>query len=130
MAVTKNRRRLDQLVRLRARVFPPPATASRMPARPCEGDDRELLEAMFRASNGARVAALWRGDTTGYRSHSEADAALVAHLVWWTRGDAARVDRLFCSSGLFRDKWLARRGASTYGALTIARAIERVAVAA
>jgi primase-polymerase (primpol)-like protein len=116
---------LDEVL---ARVFPKPAPSPRpLPSRPVDLDDRALLEKMFGAANGARVRALWFGDTSGYPSHSEADAALVSHLVWWTCGDGDRVDRLFRSSGLMRPKWESPRGASTYGALTVSRALERAA---
>lgn len=95
----------------------PPRTT---PAQPVSLDDAELLARAIAAKNGARFAALWQGDTSAHSSRSEADYALVGALLFWTAGDVARVDRLFRSSGLMRDKWDARRGASTYGALTIA----------
>jgi hypothetical protein len=95
----------------------PPRTP---PAQPVSLDDAELLARAIAAKNGARFAALWQGDTSAHSSRSEADYALVGALLFWTAGDVARVDRLFRSSGLMRDKWDARRGASTYGALTIA----------
>jgi len=39
-------------------------------------------------------------------------------------GDPARIDRVFRSSGLMREKWDTRRGDSTYGSQTIAKALE------
>ena len=59
----------------------------------------------------------------GYKSHSEADIALCNALAWWTNGDAERVDRLFRQSGLMRQKWDRQQSGSTYGAITIQRAI-------
>jgi primase-polymerase (primpol)-like protein len=97
-------RELDALV---ARLFPPPA-ASADPvsaARSVPADDRELLERAFSAKNGGEVERLFRGDTSGYGSHSEADLALVAHLAYWTSDDPARIDALFRQSGLYREKW-------------------------
>ena len=93
----------------------PPAVAREM------GDqsDAELLDKMFRAKNGAAIRRLWQGDRTGYGSNSEADMALVSHLLYWTDGDHGRADRLFRSSGLMREKWDERRGALTYGERTI-----------
>lgn len=67
--------------------------------------DRELLERMFSSSRGYEVRKLYNGDTSGYASHSEADLALVAHLLFWTGGDENRVDRMFRCSGLMRKKW-------------------------
>ena len=67
--------------------------------------DRELLERIFSSSRGYEVRKLYSGDTSGYASHSEADLALVAHLLFWTGGDENRVDRMFRGSGLMRAKW-------------------------
>jgi hypothetical protein len=91
---------------------------------PASVDDAELLERAHAASNGADFGALLRGDTSGYPSWSEADLALCNHLAFWTGGDHARIDTLFRSSGLMRDKWDERRGDSTYGADTIDKALE------
>jgi hypothetical protein len=82
----------------------PPAVRSR-PAEPVDVDDRELLEGAFASRSGAEFRRLYDGDTTGYPSHSEADLALCRMLSFWTGRDAARIDRLFRSSGLMRDKW-------------------------
>jgi len=87
-------------------------------------DDATLLDKARNARNGAKFAALYdRGDIAGYKSQSEADAALCALLNYWTGNDAARVDRLFRRSALFRvDKWdSVRVKGATYGAATITR---------
>src|SRR5439155_14732757 len=63
-------------------------------------DDRALLARAHGARNGAKFGALWRGDTSAYSSHSEADQALTNMLCWWAGGDAGRVDALFRRSGL------------------------------
>ena len=67
--------------------------------------DRELLEKMFKSRRGLEIEKLYRGDWSGYRSQSEADLALVSHLMFWTQRDEARVDNLFRQSGLMRSKW-------------------------
>ena len=68
--------------------------------------DRELVERARGARNGHVFDRLWRGDLSLHGGdHSRADAALVAHLWWWTGGDAQRTDRLFRQSGLMRPKW-------------------------
>jgi hypothetical protein len=70
-------------------------------------DDNELIRrACDSKRNGPAFARLWAGDVGGYKSRSEADAALVNHLIYWTNGDWGRVDRLFRLSGLMREKWL------------------------
>jgi primase-polymerase (primpol)-like protein len=104
-----------------------PTPSSRCTSTPrCVTDamtDAALLERAHGARNGGKFAALWRGDTSNYPSHSEADLALCAMLAFWTRGDAARIDGLFRASGLMRPKWDAPRGGQTYGADTIASAL-------
>ncbi len=91
------------------------------PAQPVNLDDAELLARAIAAKNGGRFAALWQGDASMHSSASEADYALVGALLFWTAGDVARVDNLFRSSGLMREKWDARRGERTYGQMTIAK---------
>ena len=70
-----------------------------------EMSDRDLLDKMFNSQNGYAIQRLYSGDFSGYPSHSEADLALIAHLLFWTGGDEVRADRLFRESGLMRDKW-------------------------
>ena len=70
-----------------------------------EMSDRDLLDRMFNSQNGYAISRLFGGDFSGYPSHSEADLALIAHLLFWTGGDEVRADRLFRESGLMRDKW-------------------------
>ena len=66
---------------------------------------------------------LWKGDFSGYPSHSEADMALCSRLAFWTGRDFQQMDRLFRRSGLMRDKWDRGQSGSTYGAITINKAI-------
>ncbi|MFC4447488.1 hypothetical protein [Halorussus aquaticus] len=86
--------------------------------------DEALLARARAASNSAKFEQLWRGDTHGYDSQSEADMALACLLAFWTGGDTHRMDRLFRRSGLMREKWDAVHYAdgSTYGEKTIERA--------
>jgi primase-polymerase (primpol)-like protein len=98
------------------------------PPTPCTSAPRYVTDAALvarahAARNGCKFAALWRGDTSRYPSHSEADLALCSMLAFWTRGDVGRIDGLFRASGLMRPKWDARRGGQTYGAETIASAL-------
>ncbi|MEW6365191.1 MAG: hypothetical protein AB1714_11220 [Acidobacteriota bacterium] len=85
--------------------------------------DDEVIERASRAANGAKFSTLWRGDTAGYPSQSEADLALCSILAWWCSGDSARVDRIFRRSRLMRPKWDERHGGRTYGETTIETAI-------
>ena len=86
-------------------------------------DDAELVERASQSRSGIAFARLWAGDTSGYKSRSEADIALCNMLAFWTNRDADRIDRLFRQSGLMREKWDRRQSGSTYGAITIQNAI-------
>jgi putative DNA primase/helicase len=107
----------------------PPKERTQPPAPPsphvevCREDD-DIIRMAGRARNSGKVVALLRGDTAGYPSASEADAALCAILAHYTR-DAGQIDRIFRRSGLYRDKWDQRHHADgrTYGQATIDRAL-------
>jgi hypothetical protein len=89
-------------------------------------DDDELVRRMLASSKGEKIRALLDGDTSAYKGdHSGADMALCLELAFWCAGDAARMDAIFRRSGLMRDKWDYKRGSSTYGALTIERALSQ-----
>jgi hypothetical protein len=98
----------------------PTTTKQGCPPQPINLSDQELLDKMFAAENGAKVRALWEGDTSGYSSRSEADLALCGHLAFWTGGQKDPIDALFRQSGLMRDKW----ERSSYRASTIAKALQ------
>jgi P4 family phage/plasmid primase-like protien len=68
-------------------------------------NDSELIQQAKAAENGEKFKRLWRGDTSGYESHSEADLALCNLLAFWCQGDRQRIDTLFRESGLYREKW-------------------------
>lgn len=85
------------------------------------GNDDELLERMFSSKNGDKVRALFNGDTSAHADDdSAADLALCCHLAFWTGKDTARMDRIFRTSRLYRDKW----ERSEYREATINKAIE------
>ena len=87
-------------------------------------DDAEVLDRMRRSRTWPDIERLLDGDWSGrYGSQSEADQALCNYLAFWTRKDAAQMDRMFRGSGLMREKWDEERGGSTYGALTIRKAV-------
>jgi hypothetical protein len=87
--------------------------------------DHEVLELASNAANGAKLAALYRGDDLDHSSPSEADLALVCMLAFYTR-DVDQLDRLFQGSGRYRPKWDEARGTQTYGQKTIAKALSTV----
>lgn len=91
---------------------------------PLNMDDATLLDKARRARNGAEFERLWNGDAGN--DHSAADLALCNLLAFYTGNDAARMDRLFRQSGLFRPgKWDKVHFADgrTYGQATLERAI-------
>ena len=108
----------------------PPAAkpAAPFPVFTLSQSDDEVLQRAFNSRNGDRIRALYGGDINAHngkdRSHSAADLALCSELAYWTNGDAAQIDRIFRRSALWRDKWDEKRGAKTYGELTIAEALK------
>ena len=101
----------------------PRQTTQQALREPVALDDLQLIEKAKRSKGGPKFTALWSGDASHYNSRSEADQALCNILAFWTNRDPARMDRLFRQSGLMREKWDRRQSGSTYGALTIQRAI-------
>jgi putative DNA primase/helicase len=89
---------------------------------PITVDNAELLSRMFNSRSGAEIACLYHGHAD-HASASDADIALCGRLAFLTGKDSAQMDRLFRGSALMRQKWDTRRGESTYGAMTIAKAI-------
>jgi primase-polymerase (primpol)-like protein len=98
----------DDLVALHALLFParqPIVTGARQPGMAVALTDDEVIQRAERSANGHKFRALWSGDSSGYSSQSEADAALVGLLRFWVGDDEDRIDRLFRQSGLAREKW-------------------------
>lgn len=88
------------------------------------GSIGELLEKARRSKQGGIFSDLMAGNFENhYKSHSEADIALCNMLAFWLGRDAGAIDSAFRSSGLMRDKWDRKQSGSTYGALTIQKAI-------
>lgn len=83
----------------------------------------EILRAAANSKNGAKFKALYSGDWSGYSSQSEADIALCNMLAFWTGCDAQKMDAMFRASGLMREKWDRKQSGSTYGTLTVQKAI-------
>lgn len=82
--------------------------------------DDELIRMMFNSFKGSEIKQLMIGNMSIYNDdHSAADFALVNHLCYWTNGNAAKIDSIFRTSGLMREKWDRPQGDSTYGEITI-----------
>lgn len=65
--------------------------------------DEEILTICERASNSIKFNSLWRGNTSGYSSQSEAELALCNILAFYTK-DTNQLQRLLRSSGMYRQK--------------------------
>jgi hypothetical protein len=87
-------------------------------------DDQDLLDKAFRAKNGESIWRLFHGDISGYQSHSEADLALCGLLAFYTGPDHEKLDRIYRSSDLVSPKWDEPRGGSTWGEMTMNKALE------
>ena len=109
---------------------PKAAAAEATPApagAPVRLTDGEILQKAFGSRrSGQKFSTLWGGLWNNYfNSASEADSSVVFMLAFYTK-DAGQIDRLFRQSRLYRPKWDERHGEKTYGAITIAKALEMV----
>lgn len=102
---------------------PPSAELGSVGELPSNIEPEEILE---RAKRNDKFQRLWKGDHSGYPSHSEADMALCCSLAYRTGGDKQLMDDLFRRSGLMRPKWDAERGDQTYGEMTLQKAVQFV----
>jgi hypothetical protein len=94
---------------------------------PLTCSDAEIVtKACANTTTGAEFTRLFAGDLSDVDGNaSRGDWKLIRSLRFWTRADAGRMDAIYRSSGLRRDKWDSRRGDSTYGARTIAAALDK-----
>lgn len=86
-------------------------------------EDRTLIEGILNSASRELFEKLYAGDLSDYGGDwSRADLALCNLLAARTR-DAAQIDCVVRNSGLFRSKWDEPRSGSTYGQMTIAKAL-------
>ena len=89
-----------------------------------EMSDTEIIDKARACKTGQVFQLLYSGAWQGlFNSQSEADLALCSQLSFWCQKDETQIDRIFRSSGLMRDKWDEKRGANTYGQMTITKAV-------
>lgn len=89
-----------------------------------ELSDTEIVDKARSCKTGQVFQLLYSGGWQGiFNSQSEADLALCGQLAFWCQKDEAQIDRIFRSSGLMRPKWDEKRGAVTYGQMTITKAV-------
>lgn len=88
-------------------------------------EDDEVLEKARSSKNAMLFQILFTGNWENfYPSQSEADMALANLLAFWTGCDMEQMDRLFRRSNLMRDKWDRKQSGTTYGTITLEKAIE------
>ena len=85
--------------------------------------EQEIINKIINSQNGEKFNALYSGDFSDYPSQSEADMAFCSILAFWCGGNTDLMDRIYRTSGLMRDKWDRRQAGSTYGAITLNRAV-------
>lgn len=86
--------------------------------------DIEIIELARKSKQGAKFEMLYNGQWEGfYNSQSDADIALCNMLAFWTRKDYMQMDSIFRTSGLMRDKWDRKQAGTTYGQITLSKAI-------
>ncbi|AXF54597.1 phage/plasmid primase, P4 family [Salicibibacter kimchii] len=84
----------------------------------------DIIRIAENSKNGIRFKLfMYGGWDQFYNSWSDADMGFANDLAFWTNRDAAKMDDIFRGSSLFRDKWDSDRGESTYGQVTINKAI-------
>lgn len=105
-----------------SKVQSPPS--GQLPLSACTLTAQDIIDKAKASRSGEKFTALYAGDTTGYSSQSEADMAFCNMLAFWCGGDMQLMDEIFRSSGLMREKWDRRQSGSTYGALTLQKAID------
>lgn len=84
----------------------------------------EIINRILASSQADQFKQLYAGNITDYSSQSNADLALCNILAYWTNRDAQQIDSLFRQSKLYRSKWDSKRGATTYGEMTIQKAVD------
>lgn len=119
--------RQGELDSLHREIFGPNPSEKPAPTATSAGplEDEDLLAKARTARNGEKFRGLFdEGDLSAYEGDdSAADLALCNLLAFWSGGDREQIDRLFRRSALMRTKWDERRGNSTYGGLTIGKAL-------
>lgn len=91
--------------------------------------DEEVIARAANSPTGQKFMDYYNGDWEKYGgdnpnwSQSEADLGFCSMLAFWCRGDMEQMDRIFCESGLYREKWDRHQSGSTYGEITMRKAI-------
>jgi putative DNA primase/helicase len=86
--------------------------------------ESEIIRIACNSKNGMRFKLFLDGGWEQfYTSQSEADMAFANDLAFWSNRDFSKMDSIFRSSSLYREKWDEKRSNSTYGTDTLNKAI-------
>ena len=91
--------------------------------------DEEVFLKASRSPTGQKFVDYYNGEWEKYGgdnpnwSQSEADLGFCSMLAFYCRGDTEQMDRIFRESGLYRDKWDRHQSGTTYGEMTMRKAI-------
>lgn len=92
---------------------------------PLNLSEAEIIRLAETSKQGEAFRALYSGKwDTIYTSQSEADLALCNMLAFWCRCDEELMDKIFRASGLMREKWERKQSGSTYGRITLQKAVK------
>lgn len=87
--------------------------------------DESVYTKASKSKQAEKFTALWDGEIPDGKSPNEADMALAEIFAFWCGGDTEQMDRLFRRSGLMRDKWDRVQSGSTYGMITLTKAVKK-----
>lgn len=100
-----------------------PSTGIETPA-PLNLSESEIIRLIEDSKQGDTFRALYAGKWDSiYTSQSEADLGFCNILAFWCRCDEPLMDKIFRSSGLMREKWDRKQSGTTYGHITLQKAI-------
>lgn len=86
--------------------------------------ESEVIASILNSKQADIFKTLMTGSWEGhYQSQSDADMAMANLLAFWCAKNFSQMDSIFRQSNLYRDKWDAKRGDSTYGQQTLYKAI-------
>lgn len=96
------------------------------PLSTMELSDQDIIDKAAKAKNGGNFTSLYGGDTSAYNNDESAADLALCNLIAFYTSDSEQIDRIFRSSGLMRDKWDRKTGSTTYGRLTIEKALTAI----
>jgi putative DNA primase/helicase len=95
------------------------------PTVPLNLSESEIIRLAEDSKQGEAFRTLYAGKwDTIYTSQSEADLGFCNMLAFWCGCDEQLMDKIFRSSGLMREKWDRKQSGTTYGKITLQKAIK------